>query len=539
MKTFRFIVVIFFLAAATTASGQDTLIQSANRAAAEYRERLQHLVDWAKDKGLHAEAAETLRILPPEAGDKVFFPTFPRDIGTLNLPKGLPTILPREYAAAFQEKNRNATDGGDENTQPDNIESEKSDAGAAKNKRPQRELTDREVWQIQLRIIRQDYAKRLNTLARTASKRDRGTLAVQMAIAGLQADPDMPVFRNVFSYIKYKNEWRTPWELDRIRKGFVDHEKFGWIPQKAVKRYENGERYCNDKWVTVAEAEAYHGRSIENGWQIQSEHYDLLTNHSLEEGVRLVRQIEDLYMVWKFMFFRYMATDPQLASLFDGKATPVPTRRHMIYLYKDKDDFTRDLTPKMNRDVSQFAGFYRHGTHIKGACFFYSVPAGASDWDRTNVTRTMFHEATHQLFIEARAEEKHGYAKNANYWLIEGAATFMESLRREDDGYYAVGGDQDQRLRSARRMADKFTVDYMCTLTNETFTTHPRMGDLYTQSCAMFHFLYFHEGGQWRDPLIVYLRTVYDGKDDQSTLRKITETPYGELDRKFEAYLKE
>ena len=35
--------------------------------------------------------------------------------------------------------------------------------------------------------------------------------------------------------------------------------------------------------------------AIRSGWRIDSEHYAVTTNHSLEEGVRLSRRLESLY----------------------------------------------------------------------------------------------------------------------------------------------------------------------------------------------------------------------------------------------------
>ena len=498
----------------------DVLIRNANRAATEYRQSLEQLADWARKKGFHEEAVLTLKVITPQAPDKLYFPNFPLETGTLDLPRGLPTVLPREYTALFRPTEQSGTD---------KVETEKSASR-------QRELSDREIWQIQFRTLRQNHARSLNAMARNAAKNDRGTLAIQMAVVGLQADPDHPAFRNVFGYTKYKGQWRTPWEADRLRKNYVDHETFGWMPKKAVDRYEKGERYLDGKWVSADEEARFRQGRIENGWKIESEHYDLYTNHSIEEGVRLIRRLEDVYQVWKLTFFRYMASDPQLATLFDGKNTPMPQRRHRIVLYRNKEDFHRHLQAEMNIDTSRFAGFYRHGNN-KDGCYFYSVDPGAADWERQNVIRTMYHEATHQLFVETR-KSVGAYGREQNYWLVEGVATFMESLHREGDDYYVLGGSKDWRLQSARRMKKTQSFDDMCRLNYTAFVNHDEMNDLYRQSAAMFHFLFFFEDGRWRDPLTVYLRTVYDAKDDTSTLRKLTGVSYDELDSLFQNYLK-
>lgn len=517
----------------TVVAAPDVLIQAANRASTEYRENLQKLAEWAQEKGLREEARKTRAQLGPESDDRIFIPSFPLDIGTLDLPRGLPAVLPREYAEFFilKGKSKDETDAEAEVL----FRNEKSAEKSEKNQPRGRILTDREVWQIQFRTVRQNYARRLAGMAKNAVKKDRGTLAVQMAIAGLQADPDHAAFRNVFGFTKYKAQWRTAWEADRLKKGFVDHEIYGWIPKKAVSRYENGERFCAGNWVSLTEANQIHGRAVEAGWRIQSEHYDLMTNHSLEEGVRLVRLLENFYRVWKLVFFRYMASDEQLASLFDGKSASVPLRRHRVFLYRDREDFVRSQQSETKLDASQFAGFYRHRGN-EGACYFYAVEANAPEWQRHGVVRTMYHEATHQLFCETRQTISR-YGSKQNFWLVEGVATFMESMHPEGEDYFAVGGSGDSRLRGARQLGVAMPIDDFCRLDYNGFIQYPQLNAVYSQAAALFHFLFFHEQGTWQDAMIVYLRQVYSEKDDPATLRKLTGMSYTELDKLFKEFL--
>ncbi len=78
--------------------------------------------------------------------------------------------------------------------------------------------------------------------------------------------------------------------------------------------------------------------------------------------------------------------------------------------------------------------------------------------DKQNDDRTLYHEATHQLFYESRPVAAEVGWK-ANFWIVEGIAMYMESLRQED-GFYVLGGFDDQRLNAARYrlLHDKFYV---------------------------------------------------------------------------------
>ena len=506
----------FFLSTAILpAAAPDALRQTANQATVEYRNDLEKLAEWAGKQGLRAEALQTRSAVLPSESDKIYLPSFPLAVGTLDIPKGLPTMLPRKYATPFL---------------ADASETAATDSTI--------ELAPRDVWAIQFRTLRMNYAKRLQLLAKTAVKDLRGSLAVQLAVAGLHANPDHDGFRTVFGFTKYKGEWRTPWEVERLKKDFVDHERFGWIPRKAVERYEKGERYFNGEWMSEDDDVRKHS-AIENGWKIESEHYDLTTNHSIEEGVRMVRQNENLYRAWKLLFFRYMATDAQLATLFNGKMAPAPLDRHKIVLYRDRDDFLRAERSRGMKDPERFAGMYR--SNDKGGCCYFYVSGSLM---------TMYHESTHQLFHETKkiagGQMLSGVSKNErslNAWLGEGVAMFMSTLKIDDAGYYVIGTRNSGWIRSTKRrlQEDRFFLPFsdLVDIDGREWQTHDEMGALYSQSAAMFQFLMFHENGRLREPLVVLLRLHYEQKDTRASITQLTGMSYEELDAAFGSFLKE
>ena len=507
---------LFFLPTATLhAATSDSLRQTAQQATVDYRNDLEKLADWAVKQGLRAEAAQTRAAVLPSAPDKIYLPSFPLAVGTLDLPQGLPNALPKKYATPF------LSNASEESVTDSTIE-----------------LTPRNVWTIQFRTLRLNYAKRLQLLAKSAVKDQYGSLAIQLALAGLHANPDHEGFRTVFGFTKYKGEWRTPWEVERLKKDFVDHERFGWIPRKAVERYEKGERYYNGEWIS-AEEDAYRHSVIEHGWKIETEHYDLTTNHSLEEGVRMIRQNEHLYRAWKLLFFRYMATDAQLATLFNGKMVPAPLDRHKIVIYRDRDGFLKAEKSRGVKDPERFGGRYR-GNNKGGCCYFYV----------TGSLTTMYHEATHQLFHETKKiagdQMLSTVSKNErslNTWLVEGVAMLMETLQVDASGYYVIGNRNSGRIRSAKRslQEERFFPSFseLADIDGREWGTHDEMGSLYNQSAAMFHFLMFHDHGRLRDPLVVLLRLHYERKDTRASIVQLTEMNYEELDTAFKNFLKE
>ena len=59
-----------------------------------------------------------------------------------------------------------------------------------------------------------------------------------------------------------------------------------------------------------ADEEAALRGDMKRGWRVETDHYVVTTNHSLEEGVRLARQLETLYDVWQQVFIPYLPTRP-------------------------------------------------------------------------------------------------------------------------------------------------------------------------------------------------------------------------------------
>ena len=156
--------------------------------------------------------------------------------------------------------------------------------------------------------------------------------------------------------------------------------------------------------------------------------------------------------------------------------------------------------------------------------------------------RTLYHEATHQLFHESRPVDPNVGRKN-NFWIIEGIAMFMESLRQED-GYYVLGGFDDQRLHAAkyRLLHDHFYVPLgeFVDIGMEGLQKDPRIGKLYSQAAGLTHFLVFFDGSRYRDALVSYLVAVYTGRDDHNTLARLTGAQnYEELDKQYRKFIEE
>ncbi len=349
----------------------------------------------------------------------------------------------------------------------------------------------------------------------------------------IRANPDHEGARRVLGYQKYRNQWQTPYEIRMLRNGMVWSDKFGWLEKNDVARYERGQRLLGSAWIDAANDAALHA-DITSGWDIETEHYRIRTNHSIEAAVALGMKLEDLNRAWRQIFLGYYATAAEVQSLLGGTAVGIgqPPRMEVVYFH-NKQQYQQALKPIM-ADVGISMGLY---VAANRTAYFY---AGSEDSQRT-----MYHEATHQLFQQSRdpraGTPADGVGEKANCWLIEGIAMYMESFRREGDSF-VLGGLNDVRLEAARYHLEKndFYLPFaqLVRLGVRDIQTHPDIAKLYSQIAAMTSFLVHYEGGRYRDVLISCLVATYDGNQDPELLARATSTNYAELDKQYRAYMK-
>jgi len=165
-------------------------------------------------------------------------------------------------------------------------------------------------------------------------------------------------------------------------------------------------------------------------------------------------------------------------------------------------------------------------------CYFFAGPQA----DPT----TIYHEATHQMFQEVGKAVSHPGARG-NFWIIEAAAMYMETLRTDED-FLVLGGIDTPRLLAARVrfLQDNFYVPLreFVTLGIKEWQSDPRIGALYSQAAGLMQFLMHYDGGRYRDAAVTYLAAVYSGVDTAETLSQVTKRTYAQLDQEYAAYLK-
>ncbi|NUQ66508.1 MAG: hypothetical protein HUU20_28940 [Pirellulales bacterium] len=466
------------LAAKPLPAVADEFDRAASELLDKYAKELDQLAAWCDSQGLADQAGSTRAWLSPRNPDKLYVAVFPREVGRSEPVAGTPPGL---------------------------VE-----------------------WDKRFHQLRREQANSLEALARRAVRNGRASLAFDLVLAALRENPDHEAIRGLLGYQKHQNEWRTVWEISKLRSGQVHHETFGWIPKAHVRRYEQGQRYSNGRWITAEEDAQLH-RDIRSGWDVETEHYTVRTNHSLEAGVQLGAKLERLYRVWKQLFVRYFAAEDQVTALFDGRARSNWARlpRHQVVYFRTRDDYNQALRAAFP-NIEMSIGVYVDST--RRAYFF----AGESYDDRT-----LYHEATHQLFHESRPVAP-DVGLRANFWIVEGIALYMESLH-EEHGFHVLGGFDDLRMLAARYrlLHDDFYVPLadLTAMGREALQSHPQIATVYSQAAGLTHFLICHDGGRYRDALVAYLGAVYSGRDKPGALAELVAASYADLDRQYREFI--
>jgi len=391
-------------------------------------------------------------------------------------------------------------------------------------------------WQLALARIRKQHARELYELAPAAFRAGDATLCYDVMREVIEHDPDHGPARGLMGFTRYGKDWVTPFAAGKLRAGQIWHATYGWVPKSHVAHYEKGEQLWKGQWLPAAEVAKFR-QQWGNAWEVETDHYIVRTNTSLERAVQFADKLEKLHAVFFRLFADFFSPREQLAVLFEpanrrkpaGKAADADRRaakKFRVHFYRTREEYIDALRPYVKSGLDASTGMYLTGTKI---AYFFA--------DQRMDESTVVHEATHQLFSESR-ESRQGDGSRGNYWVMEGIACYMESFRDRGD-HVELGAWDTPRLKRGRDwiMAGKLVpIDKLARMETKDFDG-PEVFSLYTQSACLSHFLMHHDQGRLRGTLVNYLEQVYMGKADFDTLSELTELRYDEMDRLFREHV--
>jgi len=378
-------------------------------------------------------------------------------------------------------------------------------------------------------------AKKVGT--RGATEFGAAETAMSMVWDVLAADPNHAPARRALGQTRAGDAWLTPWEKVEARRGRVDHPVFGWTPKRHVDRLEAGERLLDGRWVEP-EREALVRSNFASGWVCETEHYEVQTNVSLERGAEIARQLERFHTFFRATFPGFGLDPGDLRKRFSTVGR-VPTYDNIgaadgkfhVHLYRTKAEYVLALQAQTPQ-IEVTNGYYDNRSRIAS---FYENGPGADP-------RTLFHEATHQLFYECTARDRM-VGETGHYWAVEGIGCYMESFR-DDGATMSAGSPRYARFVNARDvlLEEKFLVPLaeFDARGRQAFQTAPELFNCYSQASGLTHFFMHAGDGALRPALTVHLAELYHPAVRPNQIRpldRLTGVPWTKLEELYRGYL--
>ena len=414
-------------------------------------------------------------------------------------------------------------------------------------------------WQNDWQALREKMAQQYYLLAIEACQQNQVGLALRLATRALRENPDHPKARRLLGYQRVGDLWGGGYAARMFASGRVWNPQYGWVRSNTIERWNAGQRPRGRQWISVEQDQRHH-QTIEEGWHVRSDHYEIVTNQSRSAAVDLVKKMETVYQIWQQLFGEYFLSSQQLLQRATGQLGPGSQRKpFQVRYYRSRheyNDHLRHLQPRIDRTLGIYFDSLRQ-TH-----FFYGPEQDAG---------ILTHEAVHQLFQEtrgnARKRSTSQLAIQANAWVIEGVACYFESLighpllgprntelpnigqsnlTDRSDGrslteFFTIGTPDAGRLPAARhrRLVDSFYLPLreFSALNARELQQHAQIARLYSQAAGVATFLMYYQGGIYRQSLVQYLQAVYAGRDKSTTLAEATGQPFEKLDEQYTEFL--
>ncbi|MCA9239523.1 MAG: DUF1570 domain-containing protein [Planctomycetales bacterium] len=393
----------------------------------------------------------------------------------------------------------------------------------------------------------------------SAARRGEPSRALRLATDVLLADPDNETARRVLGYQQRDGAWVTAFQAKQLDRGFLFSPRYGWVRKEDLAHYEAGQRRAGRRWVSLADDSQQHA-SIDQGWQVRTDHFLVTTNHSLEAGAGLAAELERLFQVWRQLFAGCYLGDAEIEDRFLGdRVARAPRRPFHVVFHRTRDQYVTALCHKQPR-IADTLGIYFDD--LREAHFYASdlpsqgtqadgrnepSPQGVSDEVQLTLDSsqraTLYHEAVHQLFQES-LKARLDVGRDHGFWLVEGVACYFESLAPTDQpGSYTIGSADAARLPAARHrlLVDGYYVPLaeLASLGKPDLQRRQDLPQLYSQMAGLATYLIQGEQGALREPLVAHLKALYSGRAREDDLFQRIGRSAAELDKGYREFLRE
>jgi len=350
--------------------------------------------------------------------------------------------------------------------------------------------------------VNEKHARRLFDLATNCMKVGLFTRAYHLVKSVLDFDPDHRRAREVLSYAwdSTTRTWITKWEAEMKKKNVLTDE--GWVKKEDKKKWDQGKREYEGKWIPKDEEERLRKRNNYNPFRVETEHFQVLTNlgrpRALEFGLRL----EDFYRQF-FEFFIGFYDQVAGAKLLFNQAKV--KAKHKVFLFPSRVDYLDFVRAEKgnNELLVRSAGFWDGADRCS---YFYWTENPAE------TLNTLYHEVTHQLFGETK--ETSGQS-SGNTWIVEGIAVYMETWAKVDGRWrpgYRIDAQEMGVARAVLSQNPDWSLARFVAQGHKEFHDPKVRGANYALAGALAHFFLHYDEEIYREHFILLLRDHYAGK---------------------------
>ena len=387
-------------------------------------------------------------------------------------------------------------------------------------------------FQKKLEAANEKNAQRLFDFAQKCMKVGLFTRAYDLVQAVIEADPDHKRARDILSYAwdPASKTWVTKWELEQRKKSVLTPE--GWVKKENKKKFDQGLREYQGKWVTKEEEQRIRTRNNYNPYSVETEHFEVQTNLGREKALEFANLLEDFYA----QFFRfYIGFYDQVAGaklLFNQAKMK---SKHKVFVFPSRDDYLIFVKAEKGNDklARESGGVYMPSDRKS---YFYWIEGGEE-----HALSTLYHEVTHQLFAETK--EGRGQSQGNN-WVVEGIATYMETWKKIDGKWRPGARTDDPELQAAKSIVTGFDLASFIRIDYHEFHDKGR-GANYALAGALSHFLIHYQDGIYKEDYVRFISAYYGGKVHEKSLGEYIEvegvsTPDArivEIEKQFKEYM--
>ena len=362
----------------------------------------------------------------------------------------------------------------------------------------------------------------------------RSCEAIRLLHLALRDDPDHERARSAGGWVRRGGAWLWPEAARRLDKGEDFDPAFGWMPKAKLARYRGGERQDRGRWVAAADDDQ-HARDVKHGREFVSDHWEIVSAAGLADAAALAMRLEEARTVWRQVFGAFADEPKDLERRLAGRGRAAVQTPFSAILCADRGQYVAELE-RLEPLIAKTNGIYWSPT--KTIWFFVDAKADPAEPDPV----TIHHEATHQLFAEARHEAtkaRQMAGERNGFWAIEAAACYLETTRPTDFGWQVGGRDAGRTPAAKERLDDGFYVPLadLSGLGRRDFQADERLPQIYSQLGGLADFFMNGAGGRYRESFVEYLVRVYSGTADPDTLERLCRRSFAELDDAYRRHL--